>query len=105
MGAKGSRIQQDKKSWNIPAAKPKKVVDPTGAGDAYRAGFLAGYLNNLPIEVCGRMGSIAAVYTVEKYGTTTHRFTKSEFAVRYKHNFGEGLNIYGKTRSGSIRNS
>lgn len=84
---------QKSKIIRIPAAKPKNTNDPTGAGDAYRAGFLAGYLRGLALEVCGKMGSTAAVYTVEKYGTQTHKFSIKEFCQRYKENFGERLNI------------
>lgn len=94
LGKEGSSIQQGKRLWRIPAAVPRKIIDPTGAGDAYRAGFLAGYLRGFPLDICGRMGSIAAVYTVEKYGTTTHRFTQKEFMNRYKRNYKEKLDLF-----------
>jgi len=93
LGAKGSIIETGKETFEIPAAKPKNTSDPTGAGDAYRAGFIAGYLKNLPLSVCGRMGSVTAVYTVEKYGTQTHRFTLAQFKKRYQENFGESLTL------------
>ncbi len=88
LGAKGSIIETRKEAIHVPAAKPKNVSDPTGAGDAYRAGFLAGYLRGVSLKVCGQMGSVAAVYTVEKYGTQTHHFTRGEFIKRYYENFG-----------------
>ncbi|MDD5415476.1 MAG: carbohydrate kinase family protein [Candidatus Daviesbacteria bacterium] len=91
LGEKGSIVQTSQKTYSIPAAKPKTTVDPTGAGDAYRAGFLAGYLKNLDLQICGQMGAVAACYTVEKYGTTTHTFTLEEFKKRYQENFGEEL--------------
>lgn len=91
LGDKGSIVEADGKTYKIPVAKAKKVLDPTGAGDAYRAGFLAGFLRGLPLKTCGKMGSIAAVYTVEKYGTTTHKFTVEEFKNRYQENFREDL--------------
>jgi len=91
LGAKGSLIEKEDKQFKIPAAKPKNTSDPTGAGDAYRAGFVAGYVKGLPLSICGRMGSVAAVYTVEKYGTQTHKFSLKEFKNRYKENFGESL--------------
>lgn len=91
LGRKGSILQMGKVSWRIPAAKAKNSKDPTGAGDAYRAGFLAGYIKKLPLPVCGRMGSLAAVYTVEKEGTQTHKFSLTEFKKRYKTNFKEEL--------------
>jgi len=89
LGSKGSVIETKKESIYIKPAKPKNVSDPTGAGDAYRAGFIAGYLRGLSLQACGQMGSVAAVYTVEKYGTQTHTFTKKEFISRYKKNFGQ----------------
>ncbi len=88
LGSKGSIIETRTESIHVSIAKPKAVVDPTGAGDAYRAGFLAGYLKNLDLAVCGQMGSTAAAYAVETYGTVAHHFTKKEFLKRYRHNFG-----------------
>ncbi|MBI3577193.1 hypothetical protein HY086_04105 [Candidatus Gottesmanbacteria bacterium] len=88
LGSKGSIVETKKDSIHIKPAKAVKVVDPTGAGDAYRAGFVAGYLHNFDLATCGQMGSVAAVYTVEKYGTVTHYFTKKEFEKRYAENFG-----------------
>ena len=88
LGEKGSIVQTKDQNIRIKAAKPKEVVDPTGAGDAYRAGFLAGYLQGLDLKVCGQMGSVTACYSVEKYGTTTHSFTMDEFQQKYKENYG-----------------
>lgn len=88
-----SRSQNPPGRWSIKAAKPDKVVDPTGAGDAYRAGFLAGFLKGLDLKICGQMGSLAACYAIEKYGTTSHKFTIQEFCERYKQNFGEALHL------------
>ena len=88
-----SRSQSPPGRWSIKAGKSKQVLDPTGAGDAYRAGFLAGYLKNQDLKICGQMGSIAACYAVEKYGTTNHTFDLSGFKNRYKENFGEELKI------------
>lgn len=84
LGERGSEIRQGKQVWRIPAAKPAAVVDPTGAGDAYRAGFLKGFVEGKPLAVCGRMGSVAAAYTVEQMGTQTHYFTGREFRKRLK---------------------
>lgn len=93
LGEKGSIIQSGKNTIQIQAGKPSEVVDPTGAGDAYRGGFLAGYSKGFDLKVCGQMGSIAACYAVEKYGTTTHKFTIEQFCERYKDNFGEELKL------------
>jgi len=71
----------------------KNASDPTGAGDAYRAGFVSGYLRGFPLDVCGQMGSVTAAYTVEKYGTQTHTFTKKEFIARYKEAYGTPIKL------------
>ncbi len=91
LGEKGSRISYKGAVYEIPPAKVKGAYDPTGAGDAYRAGFVSGFLRKFPIETCGKMGALCAAYTVEAYGTTTHTFTFEEFSYRYKDNFHEAL--------------
>ena len=88
IGAKGSIIETRREAIHVKPAKPKNVSDPTGAGDAYRGGFLAGYLRGFDLLTCGQMGAVAAVYTVEKYGTVTHQYTKEEFIKRYEENYG-----------------
>lgn len=93
LGAKGAIIETRKDAMHIAPAKPKNTSDPTGAGDAFRGGFLAGYVRQFPFGVCGRMGAVAAVYTVEKYGTVTHYYTKEEFIKRYHDNYGTTLNL------------
>ncbi|MBI2018260.1 carbohydrate kinase family protein [Candidatus Daviesbacteria bacterium] len=96
LGEKGSVIEtKDEKIATSPAAPRNDtgVVDPTGAGDAYRAGFLAGYSRGLNLKTCGQMGSVAACYAIEKYGTSNHTFTIQEFCERYKENFGGELNL------------
>lgn len=92
-GGKGSEIFVDKKVIKIPPAKPENTCDPTGAGDAYRAGLIKGILEGYPLEKMGRLAGLVSVYTVEKYGTQTHKFTKKSLAERYKKNFGEKIII------------
>ena len=91
LGEKGSIIQSGSQTIEVNPAKPNEVVDPTGAGDAYRAGFLAGYMKGLDLSVCGQMGSVVACFAIEKYGTTSHKFSMEEFSERYKENFREEL--------------
>lgn len=86
-GSKGARIFSSGKTYIIPPAKPKDESDPTGAGDAFRAGFLAGLIRGYPLEICGKMGALVSVYTVERYGTQTHFFTRREFENRYRKNY------------------
>lgn len=87
-GPEGSLIYYKNKEYKIPPAKPKNESDPTGAGDAYRAGIIKGILKGLSPDIIGRLGSVCAVYTVEKYGTQTHLFSREEFIKRYEDNFG-----------------
>ncbi len=93
LGEKGSVIKSGSEALEVAAAKATEVLDPTGAGDAYRSGFLAGYVQKLPLKTCGQMGSIASCYAIEKYGTSNHKFTIQEFCERYKQNFGEELEL------------
>ena len=87
-GENGSEIHtRQGEHVKVPAAKPKAVVDPTGAGDAYRGGFLAGLLQGFPLDVCGRMGSVASAYAIEQLGTQNHSYTREEFELRYADNF------------------
>lgn len=93
LGEKGSVIQTKDQTIQINPGKPQQLSDPTGAGDAYRAGFLAGLSKKLDIKTCGQVGSIASCYAIEKYGTTNHVFTVSDFCQRYKENFGVELKL------------
>lgn len=91
LGAQGAVIETRHEAVHIKPAKPKNVSDPTGAGDAFRGGFLTGYLKGFDLAVAGQMGAVAAVYTVEKYGTVTHHYTKDEFVRRYEENYHQPL--------------
>lgn len=100
LGEKGSLIQTKDQKYEIGVAKPDQVLDPTGAGDAYRSGFLAGYMKKLNpdsigvnLKTCGQMGAVASCYAIEKYGTTSHKFSVEEFKNRYFENFGEKLEL------------
>ena len=93
LGSKGSILESRNDAVHVGVAKPKNISDPTGAGDAYRSGFIAGYLRNWDLKVCGQMGAVAAAYTVEKYGTVTHMYSKSQFEKRYKENFGTSIKL------------
>jgi adenosine kinase len=91
LGEQGSRIHSAAGSVvEVPPARADSVVDPTGAGDAYRGGFLVGWHRGLEPPVCGRLGSLAAVYAVERYGTQNHRYTLEEFRARYAEAFSTG---------------
>ncbi len=82
LGEVGSRISAGKSEIEIPAAKPNEVKDPTGAGDAYRAGLIKGLVQNLDIKQSAEMGTVCATYAVECYGTQEHHFSLPEFEKR-----------------------
>jgi len=89
LGEKGSFISNSEFDVTIPAAKVHNIVDPTGAGDAYRAGLLKGIISGRDIETSAKMGTVAATFAIEKYGTQEHHYTYEDFIERYKSNFGE----------------
>lgn len=87
LGELGSTIYHRDEVHEIPAAPAENVVDPTGAGDAYRAGLLTGLLNGLPLDAAGRVGSVAATYAVEAKGTQAHHYSTEEFVRRFSETF------------------
>ena len=89
LGGDGSKIlRPGRKDIRVPPAAISGLVDPTGAGDAFRAGFVAGLMRGHELEVCGRMGSTTSAYVVEQSGTQSHAYTGEEFERRYAENFG-----------------
>jgi adenosine kinase len=88
LGARGSRIYSNGRVIEIPPAPAARVVDPTGCGDAYRAGLLYGLLNEMDWETTGRIASLVAAIKIENPGTQNHRFTPAEFADRFREAFG-----------------
>jgi adenosine kinase len=96
-GEAGSIITVGDERFEVPAAKPNKVVDPTGAGDAFRAGLIAGLRRGWSWPVAGRVGALTAVYAIEHSGTQQHTFTPAEFAARYRENFGDSPEVQSLT--------
>ncbi len=88
-GDLGSTIYADGQLWEIPPAEPWSVVDPTGAGDGYRAGLIAGFRSGLSWDVTGRIASTVAAYVVENKGTQAHRFAITEFRDRFSAEFSD----------------
>ena len=82
-GRHGSRLATRDGTVEVPAAVRARVVDPTGAGDAYRAGLVAGLLRGQDLERAARIASVAASYVIEQTGTVEHRYSLDEFAARY----------------------
>jgi len=82
-GGEGSEIFAGGESVKIPVAAPQPMVDPTGGGDAYRAGLVTGLLLGKDLPVAGRMAALAATYAIEHHGTQEHTYTHREFVDRF----------------------
>lgn len=82
LGEMGSCVCTPDFTINIPSVKAREVVDPTGAGDAYRAGLIKGLIQDLGIGRCAEMGSACASFAVEHHGTQEHSFNTEEFEER-----------------------
>ena len=88
MGSEGSIIYTGGRTLRIASAKPKAVIDPTGCGDAYRAGLIHGLLRGLDWETIGRTASLMGAIKIESRGPQNHHFTRTKFDQRYRENFG-----------------
>jgi adenosine kinase len=86
-GKQGSHIYNNGEVIEIPAFPARSIKDPTGGGDAYRAGFLCGLANGIPLDIAGMMGSLCATYVLENVGTQSHHFTVEEFIQRYRQHY------------------
>jgi adenosine kinase len=87
LAEEGARIWADGEVYDIPVVSPKQVQDPTGVGDAFRAGLIKGLAMALPWDLAGRMGTLAATYCLEQYGTQNHTYTLPEFVTRFRSHF------------------
>ncbi len=95
LGKKGALIYSNQGEVEIPIVKPEQIVDPTGVGDAFRGGFLTGLHSGFDLELCGKMGSLAAAYCLEQRGTQAHSFTIREFTDRFRSHFDDGGRLDG----------
>ena len=87
-GEKGSLIWAAGEEIRVPVVPPAQVLDPTGVGDAYRAGLLKGLALGLPWKIVGQIGALAATYVLETPGPQAHAYTIAEFVARYQNVFG-----------------
>lgn len=87
LGEEGSKIQRQDQEVSIPAVKVKKPLDPTGCGDAFRAGLLKGLSHKQDLLDAARMGATCASFCVEHNGTQAHSFSMAEFQDRYNQHF------------------
>ena len=90
-GAEGSYIYTDGQRLDIPSVKAEQVVDPTGCGDAYRAGLLFGIVNQLDWEEVGRLAGILGALKIAHSGAQNHRLTRDEIGALYAKHFGFSL--------------
>jgi adenosine kinase len=90
-GDKGSEIHTKDGAIQIPAAKPLNVVDPTGCGDAYRAGFIYGLMNGKDLTTSGRMASLMGALKIEHLGPQNQHFDYAQFAAKFKKAFGYSI--------------
>jgi adenosine kinase len=88
MGENGSVVVAENRKIKIKAVKADKVVDPTGAGDAYRAGVIKGLAMKKNLVEAAKMGATSASFAVECYGTQEHKFNLEKFWERFNENFG-----------------
>ncbi len=91
LGAKGSRVYAGGRLYEIPCVKPEAVIDPTGCGDAYRAGLLFGIEQGWDWETTGRLASLLGSIKIARRGGQNHAVSRDEIAVRYRAAFGSSI--------------
>jgi adenosine kinase len=91
LGANGSLIYTAGRELEIPSAKPDSIADPTGCGDAYRAGLLYGIAGGLDWELTGRLASLMGALKIAHRGGQNHHYTRDEIAARFRQNFGTAI--------------
>lgn len=88
MGGKGSHVYTKQHRLEIPAAKTEQLADPTGCGDAYRAGLLYGLMHGMDWETTGRIASLMGAIKIQHHGTQNHSFERQAFDDRFNEAFG-----------------
>ena len=91
LGGEGSQIYSKGECIDIPCAKAVRLADPTGCGDAYRAGLLYGLMQGMDWQSTGRIASLLGTLKMESVGPQNHRFERSAFDERFKQEFGFAL--------------
>jgi adenosine kinase len=94
-GKDGADLYMGGESVHIPTVPEDEIVDPTGVGDAFRGGFLAGYSRGFEWKLCGEIGSLAAVYCLEQKGPQSHSYTRAEFVDRFRRHFDDSGTLDG----------
>ncbi|MFQ5923197.1 MAG: carbohydrate kinase family protein [Anaerolineales bacterium] len=92
-GEEGSDLYTQEGRQRIPAVPPIETAEPTGVGDSYRAGFLKGFLRDMPLDCCCMMGALTATYSLEHLGPQSHRFELDEFVTRFRSVFDSSCDL------------
>jgi adenosine kinase len=92
-GENGTEIYSPEGHIHIDAVEPTHIADPTGVGDAFRAGFLKGYMNGGQLDLCGQIGALSATFCLESDSPQGHKFTTNEFLSRFLQCFGDESDI------------
>jgi adenosine kinase len=91
LGGQGSLIYSANAKWEIPCAQAEAILDPTGCGDAFRAGLLYGIANGMDWAVTGRLASLLGALKIARRGPQNHDFTRDSIAADYRAQFGAAL--------------
>jgi len=91
LGSRGSVIYAGGERIEIPCARAADVVDPTGCGDAFRAGLLYGLAAGLDWPLTGRLASLLGAFKIASRGGQNHHFTRDEISQKFKENFSISL--------------
>jgi adenosine kinase len=94
-GKDGADLYLGGDAVHVPTVPEDEIVDPTGVGDAFRGGFLAGYSRGFDWKLCGEIGALAAVYCLEQRGPQSHAYTRKEFVDRFRKHFDDNGKLDG----------
>jgi adenosine kinase len=103
-GEEGADVYAEGRVIHTPSLPPAHIEDPTGVGDAFRGGFLTGYMNGMEWQTCAQMGALAATYCLEQQGPQGHSYTLAEFTDRFRAYFddrGQLERLLNKTGQGA----
>jgi adenosine kinase len=90
LGAEGAHVWERGDLCTIPPVPPERIDEPTGGGDAFRAGLMRGLALGLSWDLAGRMGALAATYVLEQPGPQGHHYTLADFVARFRQHFDDG---------------
>jgi adenosine kinase len=89
LGPDGARLIGNNEEFHVPAIHDALIVDPTGVGDAFRAGFMRGYMEGFGLELCGQMGTATASLCLAQSGSQNHHFTLASYKDYFRSHFND----------------